>query len=236
MNSSTVRILVIIGCNLWLYCVGTENRPSPSNVTVAACDECHAYPGSSFCRKDSVNTAGSYCTRCYLCHLGSIAVDSSAGPSGMIYRDKMVARDGMRIPVTDSLHTDHALSTVYAQCSACHQYPPADSSHTDHVTNYGKKCYECHFATIKTDTVADPPNGVIFLQREHDIPGGSSVPSVNELAHISNFVEIGFRKKYENPATPDSVFCWNAGAKSCSNIGCHTGANYALSFWKGGIR
>jgi predicted CxxxxCH...CXXCH cytochrome family protein len=243
MNTTPVRILAITCCILWLRCIGTENRPAgppPSGITAAACDECHDSPGSSFCRKDSIIAAGTYYSRCYLCHLGSIALDSSADAATVIYHDKMLARDGRRFPMTDSLHTNNALSTVYAQCNACHQYPPTDSSHTDHVTLYGKKCYECHFATIGTDTVPDPPAGVIFLQREHAIPGGGSVPSVNGCAHISNFVEIGFRKKYEKPVTPDSVFIWNAGAKSCSNIECHSGppagASRELAFWKGGGR
>jgi hypothetical protein len=228
-------------------CIGTD-RPADNVVPIkaqeASCDECHAFPGTKLCKTDSVGIAGLNYTECYRCHSGAIRVDSSFDAAGnaFIYHDAMQQTAIGRLPRTDSLHTDVDLTLNFTQCSACHSFPPSEGLHSFHVGSEGKKCFECHFQTIESDTEVFADGTVwetFFVQKMQRVFGGNELPRVKKIRHINRALDIAFRKKFQDPAMPDSMFRWNPADKSCSNIECHTGppdgASIVRTWWRQGV-
>jgi hypothetical protein len=161
----------------------------------------------------------------------------------MLCHDVMSGENGRQFPVTDSLHGSRPVDPVFGQCTFCHGYPPQTGSHVRHVNVEGKKCYECHSASVACTEViqADPGTGdllTFLIQREHATPLDSVlIPFMKRETHIDHSVEVSFRKKSQIPRVPDSVFVWDKARASCSNIECHSGAAFGgasaeYSLWK----
>ncbi len=230
MKRQTAGIAVIALCIVLASCLKSENPDVPKSIGASAsCNECHPYPGSSLCKTDTVVDAGGMAsTKCSACHAGSIKLDSSYDPVSMtfVYHDAMFDAHGVRYPLTDSTHTDGSKTLNFNQCTYCHSFPPNTTGHKIHVTDRGKSCFECHFATIKSDTGYDSstvPPAMYFTQRMKNAPGGVSLPWPDQSRHIDNSVEVVFMRKYQRPAPPDSMFNYNRFDRSCSNIACHSG-------------
>lgn len=246
MKNRADGIVLIVLCALGISCVKSENPDVPKSIgtpAAASCNECHPYPGSILCKTDSVvDTSGIAFTKCSACHAGSIKLDSSFDTvsQAFMYHDAMLARGAKTYPVTDSTHTDGNLTLNFGQCTFCHSYPPNTGDHQRHVVGQGKSCFECHFATIQRDTGYDSsvsPPAMFFDQYMRTVPGGVELPVPDRAHHIDNAVEVAFRKKYQRPLLPDSMFNYNPFDKSCSNIACHSGvanggASVERSLWK----
>jgi predicted CxxxxCH...CXXCH cytochrome family protein len=76
-----------------------------------------------------------------------------------------------------------------------------------------------------------------FSEHMKAVPGGIELPVPQRAHHIDNTVEVAFRKKYQHPLLPDSMFKYNPFDRSCSNIACHSGvanggASVERSLWK----
>jgi hypothetical protein len=228
------RNLFIAAICVFLGCVGTEKPSVPlsaGTTAEASCNECHSFPGSLVCKTDSVYASGKSFSECFTCHLGAISFagtyDTTTG--GMVFHDVMVERNGLTFPSTDSMHGNRAVDPVFAQCTFCHGYPPQTGSHYRHVVVEGRKCFECHFASVASDTIRQQGSGadslIFFMQREHATPLDSLyVPFMKRDSHIDHSTEVSFRKKFQVPRVPDSMFVWNKADASCSNIQCHSGA------------
>lgn len=225
-------------------CVTTENPPAMSGVdstSYAACNECHHYPGSILCKTDTVIAGGTAATQCYACHFGSVQLDSvfDSAANAFTYHDHMIHVNGRLYPATGATHANGALNLNFTQCTGCHDYPPASGLHQYHVAIQGNQCYECHFASVESDT--DTTNNMLILdEREQAVPGGALLPIPILQRHIDNQVEVSFRKNYQIPYPHhDTLYHWDPATNSCSNIYCHSGiekggASVELSSWKAG--
>jgi predicted CxxxxCH...CXXCH cytochrome family protein len=232
MRNRIAVIVIVAGCTLWICCAKSENPVTPESIGTSAsasCDECHAYPGSILCKTDTaVDSRGMVFTKCSACHAGSITIDSSfsAASNGSLYHDQMFSANGKNYPHTDSTHADGKKTLKFIQCTFCHSFPPNTGGHKTHVIDQGKSCFECHFATMRHDTGYDSsvsPADMFFTQYMQTVPGGFELPVPDQAHHIDNVVEVSFRKKYQRPAVPDSMFAFTPFDKSCSNIACHSG-------------
>jgi predicted CxxxxCH...CXXCH cytochrome family protein len=225
-------------------CVGTEKQENPqavkSVVATASCNECHSYPGSQFCRTDTLRLGSGVYTQCYACHVGSIEIDSTYDSAfkSYVFHDVMFANNKQLYPRTGPRHTQGFVNLNFAQCTFCHSYPPATGLHKRHVFTEGKQCYECHFATAVSDTQADSVTGeMYFSPRMRTVPGGGELPQLDQKRHIDNSIEVSFRKKYQNPQPAKNSFLYNRSDKNCSNILCHSGttsggASVERTIWK----
>jgi predicted CxxxxCH...CXXCH cytochrome family protein len=229
-----------------LGCVGSEqnSKPQPTAISSAraSCNECHGFPGADRCKTDSVWTGGAAHTQCYACHLGSIRYDSTyvSAESAYLYYDAQFLRGNNTFPLTDSLHGNGSKTTIFARCTYCHEYPPPKGQHEYHVLFEKKQCYECHFASVMSDTVkpGQMGNGVpLFWQRSHTVPGGGSLPFMKSEKHMNGRIDVVFKEKYLSVPIVDSVFRWNPADHSCSNVECHSGtenggASTERAVWK----
>jgi predicted CxxxxCH...CXXCH cytochrome family protein len=246
MKHRAAIIVFIALCAQAMNCVKSENPGAPNSIGTSAnasCNECHSYPGSILCKTDTfVDAKGIVSTKCSACHGGSIKLDSSFDTASQtfVFHDAMFTTHGKNYPVTDSTHTDGKLTLNFGQCTFCHSYPPNTGDHQRHVIDQGKLCFECHFATIQRDTGYDSsvsPAVMFFDQHMQTVPGGLELPVPDPVHHIDNTVEVAFRKKYQRPLLPDSMFNYNPFDKSCSNIACHSGvanggASVERTLWK----
>jgi hypothetical protein len=211
-------------------CVGTEKPANPQavgrSVAMAACDECHPYPGSPLCKTDTLVIGHTASTQCYACHLWATKLDSSydTASAAYVFHDAMSVQTGTMRPIPGPLHADGSVSLNFAQCTFCHTYPPSTGAHMRHVEVEAKQCYECHFATAVSDTQSDTLTGeMYFLPRMHAVPGGGERPLLDPQHHIKNSIEVSFRKKYQRPQPAAGSYIYNRFDKSCSNIECHAG-------------
>jgi hypothetical protein len=241
-----MELLTLFGCALVIGCVNSEVpiTPQPVKTSGAAhCNECHSYPGSPLCSSDTLVIDNQGFTQCFSCHLGAIKIDSSfdTASKSFVYHDAMLNSIGKNYPLTDSMHPGKSLDLGYSQCTRCHGYPPSTGLHAVHVTTNSESCFECHFSTIVRDsdtaTIDQGGVGLFYSQQTRIVPGGVELPRVIDQFHIDNSVEISFRRKYQRPLVPDSMYRYSSFDKSCVNILCHSGvanngASIALTYWR----
>lgn len=236
-------IFILTGCdrtNIW------ETGPGAQNI--ARCDQCHTYPGSSLCKTDTVDVQGVRATQCFKCHNGSVNIDSSwnASSNGFMYHDKMINNNEDFIQSTGPQHANGKRSLNFSQCTQCHSYPPSSGMHKVHVIDNNKKCLDCHFKTVKYDTITTG-NETYQHQLSFRAPGGEMLPILDTLYHLNKKIDVVFKKNNDferkaeisgNDTTyPYPLFRYNPLDKSCSSIECHSGtenggASIEHSMWE----
>ena len=243
INAAILFVLLTI----FIGCVGSERDSAPQSTGLytaqASCNECHAFPGSERCKTDTVWSPDGPRSKCYSCHLGSIRYDSAyiRAENAYLYFDATLLRRANASPATDSLHGNGSITAIFARCTYCHDYPPQIGLHENHVLSEQRQCYECHFASVMSDTGTSDQPGVglipVFWQRNHPVPGGKNLPFMKSEKHMNGQIDVMFAKKYQSFPIVDSVFRWNPVDNSCSNIGCHSGtenggASTKKCYWK----
>jgi hypothetical protein len=221
-------LLLAAGC-------ADQQQPAGGNASVARCNECHGYPGSSLCLATTVaDSQGVAHTNCGACHRYTTRPDSMVVAGDTLYFDNMMVDGRDTIPRTGPFHANGAFDLHFAQCNLCHASPPATGQHAWHVTQQGKACIECHLSSIRHDTLTDTVNGRIFLARTVDGFGGVQIPYADRPGHINSRVDVVMRKREEKAGQSgnDSMFVWRPLEQTCSNVSCHNPTHSALSSWK----
>ncbi len=224
-------LFLVIGCDstdIW--------EPVPGQMGITRCDKCHTYPGSILCKTDTVQVHGIQATQCFKCHNDAVNVDSSwdDASNAFVYHDKMIDNNGSFIQSTGPQHANGMKSMNFAQCTQCHSFPPSSGKHAVHVIDNGKECLDCHFGTVKCDTIITDIES--YLQQSTiRVPGGSSLPLLDTLHHINNKVDVvfaknGFERQPEingnDTIYPYPLLRFNPKDKSCSSIECHSGTEF----------
>ena len=223
-------------------CIKSFEESDSATPRPASCDECHTFPGSDYCRTDTMTSSGKMVTSCVLCHMGAIKSDSTVDTIQIdttdtiitVYHDLMNSFMGGFYTATDSLHTDNTTDVNFGQCTKCHGYPPNKDGHKYHVTDKKKKCTDCHLFSIKCSTYV-LLDKTIYVPRKHKGFGKDSLFTPDPNRHLNGISgEIAFKQKEENINNPDfdTLFTWDPQERSCSNIRCHPPWHPKKLIWK----
>ncbi|MBN2037971.1 MAG: hypothetical protein JW768_14615 [Chitinispirillaceae bacterium] len=221
-------------------CIDPE-QPGTKPIVAASCNECHAFPGSDFCRTTTVPIQGKESTTCASCHWGAVMADSTpadtSGAGEQVYHDRMVQTHGGLYPVTQTLHANGAVDLNFRQCIKCHGHPPDHHIHNWHVQQLFFTCYECHVNSVKCSVaiIPDPMNPLDTIAQlgmyQVDIDG-KIIPRSDETAHLNKRIDISFRKRKEDSLNHGALFdksyyIYDRFQKKCSNMkGCMSTDRY----------
>lgn len=224
-------------------CIKSFEESDSATPRPASCDECHTFPGSNYCRTDTMTTSGKVVTSCVLCHLGSIKSDSTVDTVQIdtttdtiitVYHDLMNSFMGDFYTSIDSLHTNNKIDVNFGQCYKCHGYPPNKDGHKHHVIDKKKKCTDCHLFSIQcsTYTLLDK---TIYVPKKHKGLGKDSLFTPDPDKHLNGISgDIAFKQKEENANDPDydTLYIWDPTERSCTNSRCHPPWHPNKLFWK----
>lgn len=223
-------------------CIKSFEESDSANPRVAACDECHTFPGSQYCKLDTMTTGGKTVTSCVLCHMGVVKFDSivtidttdTIADTVAVYHDLLLTVNGTHHIATDSLHTDGKVDVNYGQCTKCHGYPPNKDGHRLHVMDKKKKCTDCHLFSFQCSTYV-LLDKTIYVPRKHKGLEKDSLLTPDPSKHLNGISgDLAFKQKEENLNNPDydTSFIWNAKERSCANVKCHPPWHPKKLFWK----
>ncbi len=242
----SISLLLALISFSYFGCIKKIEEPDDLSMYPASCNECHTFPGSDYCRNDTLTINGNAVTSCALCHMGAIVPDSTVTDIQVdtldttitFYHDRMVTFHDKVYPATGSLHGNDSVDFNPGQCTKCHGYPPDIGTHRHHVIDKKKECSDCHLFSIQCSTYI-LANKTIYDPKEQKGLGTASVFVLNSEKHLNGFSgDITFRQKVQNADEPgyDTLFLWDPKQRTCSNVACHRPIpdiqHYLKELWK----
>lgn len=234
-------------------CIKSFEESDSATPRPASCDECHTFPGSQYCKTDTIAVNSYTATSCVLCHMGAIKLDSivtidttdSIPDTITVFYDQMLEYLAYLpsppimpifsyITATDSLHTNDKVDINFGQCTKCHGYPPNKDGHELHVIDKKKKCTDCHLFSITCSTYV-LLDKTIYVPRKHKGLGKDSLFTPDPNKHLNGISgDIAFKQKEENANNPDydTLYIWDPTERSCTNSRCHPPWHPNKLFWK----
>jgi len=230
----SISLLLLFISTSHFSCINKVGEPDDLSMYPASCKECHTFPGTDYCRNDTMVVNGKEVTSCALCHMGAVVPDSTKTVVEQItqqdttdtiitvYHDRMVTFHEKVYPATGSLHGNDSVDFNPGQCNKCHGYPPNKGAHKYHINEPKKVCADCHLYTIQCSTYI-LANKTIYVPKEQK-GLGSSVFLLNPEKHLNGFSgDINFWSKVQNANIPgyDTLYLWDPKLRTCSNVACH---------------